>query len=37
MSHFDLGGYVISFKPGQHSGSSFVELSIVTSAGRVRQ
>jgi len=28
---------VISFKPGQHSGSSFVELSIVTSAGRIRQ
>jgi len=37
MSHFDLGGYVISFKPGQHSGSSLVELSIVTSAGRIRQ
>ena len=37
MSNFDLGGYVISFKPGQHSGSSFVELSIVTSAGRIRQ
>lgn len=37
MSHFDLGGYLISFKPGQHSGSSFVELSIVTSAGRIRQ
>lgn len=37
MSHFDLGGYLISFKPGQRSGSSFVELSIVTSAGRVRQ
>jgi branched-chain amino acid transport system substrate-binding protein len=37
MSNFDLGGYSISFKPGQHSGSSFVELSIVTSAGRIRQ
>lgn len=37
MSHFDLGGYLISFKPGQRSGSSFVELSIVTSAGRIRQ
>ncbi|EJL89021.1 ABC-type branched-chain amino acid transport system, periplasmic component [Polaromonas sp. CF318] len=37
MSSFDLGGYVISFKPGQHSGSSFVELSIVTSTGRIRQ
>ena len=37
MNSFDLGGYLISFKPGQHSGSSFVELSIVTSAGRIRQ
>jgi len=37
MSNLDLGGYVISFKPGQHSGSGFVELSIVTSAGRIRQ
>lgn len=37
MSNFDLGGYLISFKPGQSSGSSFVELSIVTSAGRIRQ
>lgn len=37
MSSFDLGGHLISFKPGQRSGSSFVELSIVTSAGRIRQ
>lgn len=37
MSSFDLGGYLISFKSGQRSGSSFVELSIVTSAGRIRQ
>jgi branched-chain amino acid transport system substrate-binding protein len=33
----DLGGYVINYKPGQRSGSNFVELSIVTSAGRIRQ
>lgn len=37
MSSFDLGGHLISFKPGQRSGSSFVELSIVTSTGRIRQ
>ncbi|WP_431098517.1 ABC transporter substrate-binding protein [Polaromonas aquatica] len=37
MSNFDLGGYLISFKPGQHTGSGFVELSIVTSAGKIRQ
>lgn len=37
MSSFDLGGHLISFKPGQRSGSSFVELSIVTNAGKIRQ
>jgi len=37
MGSFDLGGHVISFKPGQRSGSSFVELSIVTNAGKIRQ
>ncbi|CAN7599412.1 ABC transporter substrate-binding protein [Polaromonas sp. LjRoot131] len=37
MSSFDVGGYLISFKPGQHSGSNFVELSIVSIAGRIRQ
>lgn len=37
MSSFDLGGYFISFKPGHRSGSKFVELSIVSSAGRIRQ
>lgn len=37
MSNFDLGGHLIRFKPGHRSGSSFVELSIVTNAGRIRQ
>jgi branched-chain amino acid transport system substrate-binding protein len=37
MENLDLGGYLISYKAGQHSGSSFVELSIVSSAGRIRQ
>lgn len=37
MNSFDLGGYLISFKPGRRSGSKFVELSIVSSAGWIRQ
>jgi branched-chain amino acid transport system substrate-binding protein len=37
MSALDLGGYFISFKNGSRSGSRRVELSIITSAGRIRQ
>lgn len=33
----DLGGYKVSFKPGVRSGSRFVELTIVTESGRIRQ
>ena len=33
----DLGGYRVGFKPGMRSGSRFVELSIVTGAGKIRQ
>jgi ABC-type branched-subunit amino acid transport system substrate-binding protein len=33
----DLGGYRLGFKPGMRSGSRFVELSIVTGAGKIRQ
>lgn len=33
----DLGGYRLGFKPGVRTGSRFVELSIVTGAGRIRQ
>lgn len=33
----DLGGYKVGFKPGMRSGSKFVELSIVTATGRIRQ
>jgi ABC-type branched-subunit amino acid transport system substrate-binding protein len=33
----DLGGYTVGFKPGMRSGSRFVELSIVTATGRIRQ
>ena len=30
-------GNRVGFKPGASSGSRFVELSIVTSAGKIRQ
>lgn len=33
----NLGGYVVSFKPGMHSGSRFVELSIISGTGKIRQ
>lgn len=33
----DLGGYKVGFKRGMRSGSRFVELSIVTASGRIRQ
>jgi branched-chain amino acid transport system substrate-binding protein len=37
MDNFNLGGYAVSYAPGKRSGSKFVELSIVTGAGKVRQ
>lgn len=37
MNDFDLGGYVVCFTPSLRSGSRFVDLSIMTSAGKVRQ
>jgi len=37
MDSYNLGGYVVGFKPGMRSGSRFVELSIVTGSGRIRQ
>ncbi len=36
-TELDLGGYRVGFKPGMRSGSRFVELTIVTAAGRIRQ
>ena len=33
----DLGGYKVGFKPGMRSGSRFVELTIITATGRIRQ
>ncbi len=37
MDNFDLGGYLVAFKPGSRSGSRFVELSIISGAGKIRQ
>lgn len=37
MNSYDLGGYLISFKPGMRSGSRFVELSIISGSGKIRQ
>lgn len=37
IDNLDLGGYKVGFKPGVRSGSKFVELTIITAAGRIRQ
>ena len=37
MDNFNLGGYGVGFKPGMRSGSKFVELSIISGAGKIRQ
>jgi branched-chain amino acid transport system substrate-binding protein len=37
MDNYNLGGYVVGYQPGKRSGSKFVELSIVTGAGKIRQ
>lgn len=37
LDNYDLGGYVVGFRPGVRTGSRFVELSIISGAGRIRQ
>jgi ABC-type branched-subunit amino acid transport system substrate-binding protein len=37
MDRFDLGGYMVGFKPGVRTGSRFVELSIISGSGKIRQ
>jgi ABC-type branched-subunit amino acid transport system substrate-binding protein len=37
IDNYDAGGYLVGFRPNQHNGSRFVELSIVSGAGRIRQ
>jgi len=37
MDDYNMGGYVVGFKPGMRSGSKFVELSIISGSGKIRQ
>lgn len=37
IDNLDLGGYVVGYQSGRRSGSRFVELSIISAAGRIRQ
>jgi hypothetical protein len=33
---YDLGGYRIGYRNGQHQGSRFVDMTILSATGRVR-
>lgn len=37
MPSYDLGGYVVGYRPDKRSGSRLVELSIITADGKIRQ
>ena len=37
MQRYDAGGYLVSFGPRNHRGSSFVELSMLSGDGKVRR
>jgi branched-chain amino acid transport system substrate-binding protein len=37
MKAYDAGGYTVSYAPGAHTGSTFVEIDIIDSAGVVRR
>ncbi len=37
MERWDAGGFLVSFRPGVRTGSRYVELSIVSASGRIRQ
>jgi branched-chain amino acid transport system substrate-binding protein len=36
MGVYNLGGYTVKFAPGNHNGSSYVDLSIITKSGRIQ-
>jgi branched-chain amino acid transport system substrate-binding protein len=36
MGMYNLGGYTVKFAPGNHNGSSYVDLSIITKSGRIQ-
>ena len=33
----DLGGFPVDFGPNKHTGSKFVELTLLTEDGRIRR
>ena len=37
ISEYDLGGYVVGYRPDKRSGSRRVELSIISADGKIRQ
>jgi branched-chain amino acid transport system substrate-binding protein len=37
MDNYNLGGYVVGYRPGLRTGSKLVELSIITGEGKIRQ
>jgi branched-chain amino acid transport system substrate-binding protein len=36
MSSYDVGGYIVSFSPNNHNGSSYVELTVISRDGQFR-
>ena len=36
MGAYNLGGYTVKFAPGNHNGSNYVDLSIITRSGRIQ-
>jgi branched-chain amino acid transport system substrate-binding protein len=36
MSSYDVGGYIVSFAPNNHNGSSYVELTVISRDGQFR-
>ena len=37
IDNLNLGGYTVGFRPGVRSGSKFVELTIISDTGKIRQ
>ena len=37
MNHFDMGGFAVQYQPNVRTGSSFVELTILSGKGKLRQ
>ena len=36
MSNYDAGGYIVSFAPNNHNGSSYVDLTVISKDGNFR-